>query len=307
MDTLVIKRLKNHFYRGWDDEEHIISFKVRLEKERKKLSELTPPITIADKELAQHYVEQMLKRANYFGQKCCTEFEELPAIQKQWPAPATHYKKRNEELENYEKLGGKRNPYASANSATELQDTIQAAVATGMASLRDENAQALTAKEEGMQEQINKLTSALALIAEEQANYQKQANKENTPPRRRKKRRYSSESEDSSSDDEPTPPPQPRKKKKKKPSKKGKREYEVGEKFKIGMEFDDNWTYKKGQQFLSARGNFWNTKILPALKHRRDFLKQTLKETREGTGKYKWLKKTLERVKEEIKEKKADE
>ena len=83
MDTLIVKRLKNHFYRGWEDEEHIISFKVRLEKERKKLSELTPPITIEDKELAQHYVEEMLKRADYFGQKCCTKFEELPAIHKQ--------------------------------------------------------------------------------------------------------------------------------------------------------------------------------------------------------------------------------
>ena len=171
IDTLVIKRLKNHFFRGWDEEEHIISFKVRLKKERKKLAELTPPITISDKELSQHYVEEMLKRADYFGQKCCTEFEELPAIQKQWPVSATHYKKRNTELENYEQIGGQRNPYASANSATELQSTIQAAVATGMASVRDKNARALTAREEGMQEQISKLTSAIALIAEEQAKF----------------------------------------------------------------------------------------------------------------------------------------
>ena len=245
IDTLVIKRLKNHYLQGWDEEEHIVLFKVGLKKERKKLGELTPPITIMDKELTQHYVEEMLKRADYFGQKYCTEFEELPAIQKQWPAAAMHYKRRNKELEDYKQLWGQRNPYASANAATEMQNTMQAAVATGMASMRDENAQALTAREEGMQEQINKLTSAIALIAKEQSKFMKAvANKENTPPRR-KKRRYSTDSSDnSSSDDEPTPPPRPRKRKKT-GKKEKKLEYKEGDKFKIGMEFADSWPYKK--------------------------------------------------------------
>ena len=175
-----------------------------------------------------------------------------------------------------------------------------------MASVRDKNAQALTAREEGMQEQINKLSSALALIAEEQAKFRKAANKENTPPRRRKKHRYSSDaSDDSSSNDEPTLPPQPRKKKKKKKARKeGKREYQVGDEFKIGMEFNEDWSYKKGQQFLSARGRFWNTKTLPALKHRRKHLKQQLKVIPKGTSKYKYIKKALERVNELIKKKK---
>ena len=118
VDTLVIKCLKNNFFRGWDEDKHIISFNVQLEKEQKKIRELTPPIQITDDELKQHWLEEMLMRANYFDQKCCTEFEALPAIQKQWPAPATHYEKRNTELEDYEQLGNQRNPYASANSAT---------------------------------------------------------------------------------------------------------------------------------------------------------------------------------------------
>ena len=245
IDTLVIKRLKNYYLQGWDEEEHIISFEVRLEKERKKLGELTPPITIMDKELTQHYVEEMLKRADYFGQKCCTEFKELPAIQKERPAAATHYEKRNKELEDYEQLGGQCNPYASTNAATEMQNSIQTAVATCMASMRDENAQALTRREEGMQEQINKLTSAIALIAKEQSKFMKaDANKEDTPPRC-KKRRYSTDSSDnSSSDDEPTPPPRPRKRKKT-GKKEKKLEYKEGDKFKIGMEFADSWPYKK--------------------------------------------------------------
>ena len=73
------------------------------------------------------------------------------------------------------------------------------------------------------------------------------------------------------------------------------------------MEFDENWTYKKGQQFLTARGHFRNTKTLAALKHCRDYLKKALKETPENTGKHKWLKKTLESVKDQIKEKEAEE
>ena len=234
----------------------------------------------------------------------------LPAIQKQWPAPATHYEKRNKELEDYEQLGGQRNPYASANAATEMQNTIQAAVATGMASMRDKNAQALTAREEGMQDQINKLTSAIALIAKEQSKFMKAiANKENTPPRRRKRRYSTDSSDDSSSKEEPTPPPKPpkRKKKRKRGKKEKKIEYNIGDEFQIGMEFDKKWTYKKEQKFLGARGKFWLTKTLPVLKHRRKHLKEQLKSCSEGSNKYKTSKKALKRVKKLIKKRRKED
>ena len=146
VDMLVIKHLKKHFFRGWEEDKHIISYKVRLEKERKKLRELATPIQITDDQLKHNYVEEMLKRANCFGQKCCTDFEALPAIQKQWPAPATHYEKRNTELEDYEQLGSQRNPYAPTNSAAEMQNTIQIAMASNMASMHNNNTQALNAR-----------------------------------------------------------------------------------------------------------------------------------------------------------------
>ena len=160
---------------------------------------------------------------------------------------ATHYEKRNKELGDCRQLGGQRNPYASTNAATKMQNTIQAAVATGMASIRDENVQALTAREEGMQEQINKLTAAMALIAKEQSKFLKAvANKENTPPRCKKCRYSTNSSNDSSSDDEPTPTLRPCKRNKKKTGKKEKKlEYKVGNEFKIGMKFHENWPYKK--------------------------------------------------------------
>ena len=48
LDTEVIKRLKVDFYRGWDDEEHITSFYLRLTREQRKLSQYTPPVIISD-------------------------------------------------------------------------------------------------------------------------------------------------------------------------------------------------------------------------------------------------------------------
>ena len=93
VDTIVIKHLKNNYSCRWEEDKHIILFRVRLEREQKKIVELEPTIQILDDDIKQHYLEETIKRANYFGQKRVTEFEDLPTIQKQWPAPATHYKK----------------------------------------------------------------------------------------------------------------------------------------------------------------------------------------------------------------------
>ena len=69
MDTLVIGRLRARFLRGWDPEEHIVTFRVRMERERKKLKQYDPPIVFTDDEICQHYMEQMLKNLDTFGQK----------------------------------------------------------------------------------------------------------------------------------------------------------------------------------------------------------------------------------------------
>ena len=57
LDTVVVKRLKAGYYRGWDVEEHITSFGVRLNQEQRKLSQYTPPIIISDADKCQHYLE----------------------------------------------------------------------------------------------------------------------------------------------------------------------------------------------------------------------------------------------------------
>ena len=73
MDVFVIKRLRVQYLRGWEEEEHIMSFRVRLLREQKIYMDYATPIVITDEELGQHYLEEVLKRTDIFGEKCITE------------------------------------------------------------------------------------------------------------------------------------------------------------------------------------------------------------------------------------------
>ena len=59
LDTMVIGQLKSKYFRGWDGEEHINSFGIRLNREQRKLGSYNPSITISDEDKNQHYLEQM--------------------------------------------------------------------------------------------------------------------------------------------------------------------------------------------------------------------------------------------------------
>ena len=73
LDIVVIRQLKEKFYRGWEGEEHINSFGVQLNREQRKLATYTPPITISDADKNQHYLIQMWKRTDLFDEKCMTK------------------------------------------------------------------------------------------------------------------------------------------------------------------------------------------------------------------------------------------
>ena len=61
-DPIVIDKLKTSFFRGWDPEnEHLVSFKVRLAHEKKTYSKYGPAITIPDDEITQHYLKEVLR------------------------------------------------------------------------------------------------------------------------------------------------------------------------------------------------------------------------------------------------------
>ena len=56
--------------------------KVRLLRKQKTHKEYATHIVIKDKELCQHYLEEVLKRTNIFGEKCITEWNEKIAADK---------------------------------------------------------------------------------------------------------------------------------------------------------------------------------------------------------------------------------
>lgn len=68
-----------------EDNKHIVSIKVWLERKGKKLVEYSLSINITDIDINQHYVEGMMKSADDFGQTCGNKFKEKPAIQKRLP------------------------------------------------------------------------------------------------------------------------------------------------------------------------------------------------------------------------------
>ena len=82
MDVFVLKQLKDRFLRGWEEEERIVSFRVRLQREQKTYKEYATPIVIKDEELCQHYLEEILKRTNIMDEKCITEWNEKSAADK---------------------------------------------------------------------------------------------------------------------------------------------------------------------------------------------------------------------------------
>ena len=126
---MAIKRLQNKYFRGWDaDKEHIVSFKVRLNREQKAYSESALAVTITDKEKAQHCLEEVLKHPERWDKKCVTEWDEKREPDKAWPAPLNHFEARQKKLETYEMLGGKQNKYATINATTDTTSSVQDAV-----------------------------------------------------------------------------------------------------------------------------------------------------------------------------------
>ena len=52
LDTMVVKHLRGKYFRGWDtaEDEHVVSFRVRLDRDQKTCGKYTPPVTITTKE-----------------------------------------------------------------------------------------------------------------------------------------------------------------------------------------------------------------------------------------------------------------
>ena len=93
IDTMVIKRLQNKYPCVWDvDKEHVMSFRVCLNQEQKTYSESTPAVVITEEEKQRHYLEEVLKHPERWGEKCMTEWDGKNKAGEAYTAPPTHFK-----------------------------------------------------------------------------------------------------------------------------------------------------------------------------------------------------------------------
>ena len=290
MDVFVIKRLRAQYLRGWEEEEHIMSFRVRLLREQKSYLDYATPIIITDEELGQHYLEEVLKRTDIFGEKCITEWNEKTADEKLWPHPHVFFEKRVKQLEDYQAIGGEGNSFATANSASEIQEGIAAAMEAALTKANAEHALALHDVKNGMNAQIDKLTEAMALMVKATVE-----NKENRTPNKRRRRRNrrqveeSSDDEDSSEEEET--PPRIRKKKKKKvarqqpawqpagqPNK--NKSFAIGKDYKPSMIWDHQWDRATQDAWNEAKQRFYATGTKEAIKDKVEGLRAALKRAK---------------------------
>ena len=97
-----------------------MSFRIRLDREQKKYGEYEPKVTITDDEKQQHYLEQVLREPERWGEKCVTAWDKKDPVQKTWTASYKHFEKRQAKMESYEALGRKENKYTTANLVTDF-------------------------------------------------------------------------------------------------------------------------------------------------------------------------------------------
>ena len=84
MDTMVMKRLKVEALRDWEEDEHISSFATRLTRKQERLTAMSLPINISDKEKLQTYMENMWKRTDIFDKKIMTKWTSCTLAQRTW-------------------------------------------------------------------------------------------------------------------------------------------------------------------------------------------------------------------------------
>ena len=217
MDTLVVKRLKAEALRDRRGQAHLV-LRDSAHQRAAGLATLSPSITIIDEDKLQKLMEEMWKRTDIFDEKFMTEWTSRPIAQKMWAHATAYFGAKVRAIENFHDAGSQFNTYASANAATEIEDTVVAAL-DEFTTQNKENARAVNEVKE-VREKIDTLQEAVALLAKTVAG------REALTPRkrgRRSRRRQiveeSSDDEDLSSeeeDEEPTPPSKPKRKSKKK-------------------------------------------------------------------------------------------
>ena len=116
LDTKVIKKMKENYFRGWQlaEEEDISTFIKRLNEEQTTLAEDNIRISVEDK--LQHFLEEMYDSA-LFERRDYSEWENRPDEEKDWDEATEYYQGLIDAMDSFnENIGGtaKRAKFESA-------------------------------------------------------------------------------------------------------------------------------------------------------------------------------------------------
>ena len=113
------KEMKDEYFSGWAEDEHITAFAARLKRGKKELA--VNDITVTDEEICDHYVIEMYGRG-VFDKSEMTEYEKKPDPQKTWAATQAYFEGVVSEHEEYENNTGGRNKRVKFDSAASVHE-----------------------------------------------------------------------------------------------------------------------------------------------------------------------------------------
>ena len=135
INTTVNKKMKDHFYCDWAEDEHLTAYGARLTKERGEL--VANGITLDDDVVVEHYVLQMYKRGE-FDRRDMTTYKAKPDNQKTFELTMLYFEGLVAAQEEFEQNAGgpnKRARYESAAGVQEASEKMGAEIRQYMESL----------------------------------------------------------------------------------------------------------------------------------------------------------------------------
>ena len=176
LDTKVIKQMKDHYYRGWqqEHEESIHEFIKRLDEDQEAL--LVDGIKISDDDKMQHYMEQMYD-CGIFDIKDFRTWEEMDPAEQTWDTAVDYFEGIVESMETFkENMGGtaKKAKFESAAQVKEKPEQQHQEVADAVvqqfldtSAANEEHIQTVTANQSAMVEMQANMQKMMAMMQEQ--------------------------------------------------------------------------------------------------------------------------------------------
>ena len=115
----MIQKMKQRFYRGWQEGEHITAFATRLDREQKELARQKVIITNDDQ--LQHYILEMYD-SNQFDRKELTDWEKKDEYNKTWDEATEYFEDIVADIDAYDENRGGTAKKARFESAANMAE-----------------------------------------------------------------------------------------------------------------------------------------------------------------------------------------